>query len=323
MTEPTPTGILMVNLGTPAAPTPEAVKIYLAEFLSDPYIIKIPKLIWWPILHGIILRTRPKKTAKLYQKIWSSKGSPLLYLSQSLAQQVSDKLLSDGKKIPIILGMRYGEPSIRSALTQLQQLRVQKIIVLPLYPQYSTTTTASTETEIKDQLHQLSWQPVIKLISDYHDDTRYITAIAHSITQFWQQHKRGQMLVYSFHGLPKKYVSQGDPYYQHCLTSARLISNQLGLHDSQWRVVFQSRFGAQEWLQPYCAETLALLPKEGINKVDIVCPGFPVDCLETLEEIAIANKEIFLAAGGSDYRYIPALNDTDEHVDLISGLLDL
>lgn len=315
------TGILVVNLGTPDAPTPKAVKAYLEEFLWDPYIVQIPRPFWWVILHGIILKTRPKKSAKLYQKIWTTEGSPLLILSQSLVDSFRTSLTRHDQDLSVVLGMRYGNPSLAQALTTLKDVGVQKLIVLPLYPQYSTTTTASTFAQIQKLLQKLSWQPQLDLINNYHQEPHYINAVTKSIKIHWQQQPRSQILLFSFHGLPQKYVTKGDPYYDQCMMTAKKIAQELNLKETEWRVVFQSRFGAQAWLKPYCSEVLINLPSNKINTVDIVCPGFPVDCLETLEEIAITNKELFLKAGGVSYHYINSLNASKSHVDALTQIV--
>jgi ferrochelatase len=315
------TGILVINLGTPDAPTPKAVRRYLAEFLWDPYIVQIPRPLWWLVLHGIILRLRPPKTAKLYQKIWSTRGSPLLSYSQDLVQSIQNQFQKMGEDYPIVLGMRYGNPAIQDALELLQKKDVERIVVLPLYPQYSMPTTGSTLAQLTRSLKNLSWQPQVAFINNYHNEPLYICAISDSVKKQWQQQEPGELLIFSFHGLPEKYNARGDPYYQQCLTTAQAIANQLQLKEQQWRVVFQSRFGRERWLKPYCNEVLTSLPKSGIKKIDIICPGFPIDCLETLEEIAITNKEVFFHAGGQVYNYLPALNASDLHGKFLATIL--
>lgn len=318
---PRKTGILIVNLGTPSAPTPDAVKNYLAEFLWDPYIVQIPRAVWWLILNALILRTRPHKTAKLYQKIWLPQGSPLLHHSLELSQKIQTQLHEQDYPLPVALGMRYGQPAIKDALQILRSADIKDIIVLPLYPQYSTATTGSTKAEINKQLEYMCWNPTVKFIGDYHQQPDYIAAMTKAIENFWQMNDRGQLLIFSFHGLPEKYIKKGDPYYQQCLITAQMIASKLSLNEDQWRLVFQSRFGKEAWLKPYCVEVLKTLPAEGFQKIDMVCPGFPVDCLETLEEIAITNKEIFIMAGGKTYQYIPALNSSERHVQALTNIL--
>ncbi len=313
-------GVLVVNLGTPKAPTPQAVREYLAEFLLDPYVIQVPKFLWWFILNGFILTTRPRKSAKLYQKIWTLDGSPLLAISQRLLLKM--KAASREKSYPFkyALGMRYGEPSLKQALKTLKEGNTSKLIIFPLYPQYSFTTTASALSEIKKQLKQINWDPQIKLISKYAGQSSYIRALATSIDTQWQREVPGQKLLFSFHGIPRKHIANGDPYFDQCHETAKLVAAELNLNAKHWQVVFQSRFGREEWLKPYCHTVIQRLPQEGCKRVDIICPGFPIDCLETLEEIAITNKKTFQRAGGIAYNYIPALNDSDLH---LNSLLDI
>lgn len=315
-------GVLLTNVGTPDAPSPKAVKQYLAEFLSDPAIVAIPKALWWPLLNGIILKTRPRKSAALYEKIWRQEGSPLLVACQKMMHKL--KQLSDSKGFDAIyaLGMRYGNPNLAQALITLQQQGVQNLIVLPLYPQYSTTTTASTLKEINRQLIDMAWQPTLYPITYYAHEESYINALAFSVRQQWQQQPPGQLLLFSFHGIPQSKVVKGDPYYSHCLSTAHLVAKALNLSALQWRIVFQSRFGYQKWLQPYCVEVLQQLPPQGYRSIDIICPGFPADCLETLEEIAQTNKAIFLQSGGKSYNYIPALNETETHIECLFEIIN-
>lgn len=315
-------GVLISNLGTPQAATTQAVKSYLAEFLSDPYVVKLPRLIWWPILHGIILRTRPSKSAALYQKIWLKTGSPLFVITSSLLKKLAAYSRAQGVDYAFALGMRYGEPSIQTALLALKEKNITDLIVLPLYPQYSMTTTASTMAEVEKQLNILRWEPTCSFIQDYHLAPAYIEALADRITQAWQEHTPGEKLLFSFHGIPKSSISQGDPYYHQCLSTASAIAQKLKLDDARWQVVFQSRFGKQAWLEPDCVKTLATLALNGCQSVDIVCPGFAVDCLETLEEIAITNKKIFLEAGGHQFNYIQALNDDAAQIRCLWELLN-
>lgn len=319
------TGILLTNLGTPAAPTAKAVRKYLAEFLWDPRVVEIPRPIWWLILHGIVLRVRPKKSAKLYQAIWGAEGSPLLMYSQRLAANLqtqlnaSSGLASRDEEYVIALGMRYGAPSIENALNELRNHKVERIIVLPLYPQYSAATTASTFDAIAKALNKWRYIPQIKFIQQYFNHPKYIAAVANSIAE---QKQANSHLVFSFHGLPKRCVDLGDPYQLQSQTTAELIAKKLQLSKENYSVVFQSRFGAAEWLKPYCDEMLRNMPKQGIKDVTLVCPGFAVDCLETLEEIAQQNREIFLQAGGERFSYIPALNDSDQHAELLVNLVN-
>lgn len=318
---PNKIGILFTNLGTPSNPTPKAVRRYLAQFLSDRAIVNIPRLLWWFILYGFILPIRPKRTAKLYQKIWDTSGSPLLSISSKLVAKLQKILQAKNHHFEVELGMRYGEPSLKKALSSLYQASVTQLVIFPLYPQYSKTTTGSTITEINLQLKKMNWFPRIIVIKDYHDDEGYIAALTRTIKLQWQKKSPSKMLLFSFHGLPQKSVVQGDPYFHQCQTTASLVAKQLGLTDSQWQIVFQSRFGKEKWLQPYCSQFLHSLAQNHCDEVDIICPGFSVDCLETLEEIAMTNKDIFLRAGGKVLNYIPALNDSDLHAQMLTSIL--
>jgi len=325
--QPFRVGLLLVNLGTPDAPTPAAVRRYLAEFLSDRRVVEIPPLLWKLILHGIILRTRPAKSAKKYASIWTSDGSPLLVWTMRQAQylrgSLGERLKAQGLPpdlVQIEVGMRYGNPSIASALAKLKAARCDRILLLPMYPQYAASTTATACDAVFQTLMQERWMPALRTIAGWHDDPRYIKALATRVNGFWTQHGRPDKLIMSFHGVPKFTLTKGDPYHCLCHKTARLLAAELGLSDTQWQLAFQSRFGRAEWLQPYTDATLQALPGQGVRRVHVVCPGFPADCLETLEEIAIESKESFLHAGGQSYDYIPALND---HPALIHMLSDL
>lgn len=310
-------GILITNLGTPDAPTPAAVKNYLAEFLSDPHIIKLPTFIWKPILHGIVLQTRPKKTAALYQKIWTDSGSPLLVYSKKLVEKISDEL---PKELKFSLGMRYGKPSITTALEKFKQLKIDKLIVLPLYPQYSDATTGSTFDYIKEKLTYWRTKPSLTLINNYHNNPLYIKSIAQSIEKQLQPAPE-KFLLFSFHGVPARSIKSDDPYETHCFHTAELVALKLQIPNEHWGVAYQSRFGYGEWLRPYTDEVLKELPSKGFNDVTVVCPGFAVDCLETLEEIKELNREIFIAAGGKNFTYIPALNDSKDHAEMLATII--
>ena len=314
-------GVLLVNLGTPAAPTTAAVRSYLRDFLSDSRVIDYPRWKWLPILHGVILRIRPRKSAHAYQQIWTDKGSPLLVYTQALATTLHTQLKQDVHvDVQLVLGMTYGEPSIAQALQQLQQANVRKLLVLPLYPQYSVSTTASVFDAVSKALKDTFWLPELRFINHYHDDERYIAALAQSVTTHWQSHERNHLL-FSFHGLPQRYLYQGDPYHCQCLKTARLLAEKLQLNEKEWTVSFQSRVGREQWLSPYTDKTLLKFAREGIKRVTVICPGFAVDCLETFEEIALRNKAGFLAAGGESFAYIPALNDDVAHVQGLSHLV--
>jgi len=315
-------GVLVVNLGTPDAPTPSAVRRYLAEFLWDPRIVELPRPLWWLILHGIILRFRPARSAKAYREIWTEQGSPLLLHSQSIADGLQ-KLLPDrfDGDVHVELAMSYGSPSIRGALNRLDASRATRIVVLPLYPQYSGTTTASVFDAVSRELSKRRWVPELRFINQYHDREDFIAAHAANINEFWQQHGRGDKLLFSFHGVPRETLDKGDPYHCQCQKTGRLIAEALGLGDDDWLLTFQSRVGRGEWLRPYTDETVAALGKGGIGRLDVACPGFAVDCLETLEEIAMQNGEFLKQAGGGELRYIPALNARDDHVRVLGDLV--
>ena len=315
-------GVLLTNLGTPDAPTPAALRRYLAEFLWDRRVVDLPRPLWWLILHGIILRTRPARSARAYCDIWSEQGSPLLSISrtqQCMLQQQLDLVAPDRYKV--VLGMRYGNPSIESALTELQQAGIDTITVLPLYPQNSCSTTASTLDAISDALKQRRDVPHLDFIAGYHAHPAYITALANSVREHRDGRQPVEKLVISFHGTPLRYRQEGDPYYLQCQETARLLAQELGLSDEQWLLSFQSRFGREEWLQPYTDKTLQQLAQQGVKSVEVICPGFSADCLETLEEIAGENREIFIQAGGEVLFYIPALNGRDDHVAMMKELV--
>ncbi len=312
-------GILLVNLGSPSSAQTADVRQFLREFLGDSRVVNLPRILWWLILNLFILPFRPRKSAHAYKRIWTENGSPLLVFTQQLTAKLKARYGND--KMLIDCAMRYGKPLLREKLRDFKKLGVDEIVVVPLYPQYSSTTTASVFDVVAEEFVSWRHMPSLRFISDYYQSPAYIEAIAASIRQHWQNHGQAGLLLMSFHGLPAKLTDLGDPYYHHCQATARLIVDKLGLHDNQWQLVFQSRFGKAEWLQPYCVEVLQNLPKQGIKQVDVICPGFAVDCLETLEEIAITNKDIFIGAGGKSYRYIPALNDSDAHAELIFDLI--
>lgn len=313
------TGVLLVNLGSPEAPTVPAVRRFLRDFLWDPRVVNLPRPLWWLILNFFVLPFRPRRSARAYQKIWRDNGSPLSYLTRQLTEKLAARLQVSG--VFVDYAMRYGKPSIASRLKKFKKQGVEKLIVLPLYPQYSSTTTASVYDDLVRELNSWRHLPDLHFISDYHMQPVYIASIVDSIQQFWQDHGKNDLLLLSFHGLPEILTKWGDPYFYHCRKTAELIGEQLSLNQEQWQMVFQSRFGKAEWLKPYCVDTLQSLPEQGTKRVDIVCPGFAVDCLETLEEIALENRSVFISAGGSDYRYIPALNDSDAHVSVFCAIL--
>ena len=318
---PATTGILVTNLGTPDAPTRGALRKYLAEFLSDPRVIETPRLLWSPILHGIILRLRPWRSARAYREVWTEAGSPLLVISEQQCRAIRSALGGAEASFHVELGMRYGNPSIRSALEKLRGYNLEKLLVLPLYPQYSAATTASTFDAVAAVLKTWRRIPQLRIITSYHDDPGYINALVESIRDQWAQSGKPDKLLFSFHGLPRDYVLAGDPYSDECHATARLVARQLDLEEGLWEVSFQSRFGPREWLQPYTDKLLQQWGKNGIGHVQVICPGFAADCLETLEEIEIQNRDFFLSAGGNTFAYIPALNDRPRHVTALCDII--
>ncbi len=319
---PVRTGVLLVNLGTPEAPTARALRPYLRQFLGDSRVIEWPAWLWKPILNGIILNVRPKKSAKLYASIWTEEGSPLFVYSQSIARQMVTELAETwGDAIRVELAMRYGRPSIVEKLEALRQANVQRILVLPLFPQYSATTTATIFDVLFAELKRWRWTPELRTITGYHDHPRYIEGLAESMQRFWAENGRSPKLLFSFHGIPQSYFAKGDPYHCFCYKTARLVAAKLKLSKEEYQVCFQSRFGPQEWLQPYTDKTLAAWAQGGLERVDTICPGFAVDCLETLEEMAEQNKKLFLEAGGRQYQYIPCLNDGPAQLSLLLDLV--
>ncbi len=319
---PAAAGVLLVNLGTPEAPTPKAVRAYLAEFLSDPRIVEAPRWLWWLALHGVILRVRPARSAKLYQTIWTPAGSPLLTGTEALAAALQSSIRQQ-RPGPILVrtAMRYGTPSIAAALGELSKAGLRRLIVLPLFPQYSGTTTASALDAVSAELARWRWVPDLRFIADYHAEPRYIEALARSVEAHWQAHGRAERLVLSFHGIPQRYFRNGDPYFCQCQATARALRERLDLREDDVIVSFQSRVGREPWLAPYTDEVFRKLPGQGVRRVQVLCPGFAVDCLETLEEIAIRNREYFLAAGGERLEYIAALNAGADHVAALSELI--
>ncbi|OBX09060.1 ferrochelatase [Gallibacterium salpingitidis] len=312
-------GVLLVNLGTPDQPTTTAVKRYLRQFLTDPRVIDLPRWQWLPLLNLIILPKRAPRVAKLYQQIWQAEGSPLLTISQQQKIALQQRFDLQQQNVVVELAMTYGNPSITAALTKLYQAKVERIILLPLYPQYSSTTTASVLDTFYKALQQQRCILPFGVIFSYHNHPLYIAALAKSVAQYKQADEH---LLISFHGIPVRYQQEGDYYPEHCQQTADALAQQLNLSNDQWTLSYQSRFGKEEWLQPYTDETLLSLPKRNIKKVAVICPGFAADCLETLEEIAQENKRYFLQAGGESYRYIPALNADSDHIELLYQLID-
>ncbi|MGR8950225.1 MAG: ferrochelatase [Gammaproteobacteria bacterium] len=315
-------GVVVCNLGTPDAPDTGAVRSYLAQFLSDKRVVELSDWLWKPILHGVILRIRPGRSAAAYRKVWTENGSPLLDISKRQVAAISDALNRENENsFAVELGMRYGEPSIGSALQALREQQVRKIIVLPLYPQYASATTGSVFDAVATEIAQWRWVPELHFVNEYYNDSRYLDALAASVEKHWRDNGRNEHLLMSFHGIPEEYFLAGDPYFCHCQATGRELAKRLSLNEDCWQITFQSRVGRQQWLQPYTDLTVAALAKNGTKSLDVVCPGFSADCLETVEEIAMQNAEIFADHGGQAFSYIPALNDNDDHVALLSELI--
>ena len=312
--------VLLCNLGTPDAPTPAAVRRYLAEFLSDPRVVEIPRALWLPILHGVILRTRPAKSARKYASIWTPEGSPLRVWTEKQARMLGGYLGERGHPVTVRFAMRYGNPSIASVLDDLKAQGTTRVLVLPLYPQYSGTTTASVHDAVYRWAGRVRSLPELRFVNRYHDDRGYIAALARRVTDHWMSHGRPDKLVLSFHGVPKRTLLRGDPYHCECLKTARLLGDRLGLRQDDLVVTFQSRLGRAEWLQPYTEPTLVALAKQGAKRVDVICPGFTSDCLETLEEINQEARAAFLDAGGSEFHYLQCLNDQHEWIAALAAI---
>jgi ferrochelatase len=317
------TGILVVNLGTPDQPETGSVRRYLGEFLADPRVVEIPRIFWLALLHGVILRKRAPISAKAYQNIWLPEGSPLMVYSR----HISDAIGAAAKRrykgpVKVELAMRYGKPSIAEGLEKLRQRGVRRLLVLSLYPQYSATTTATVFDAVSKELRGWRWIPETRFINQYHDDSGYIKALANSVEDHWREAGRDGFLLMSFHGLPQRNLQQGDPYFCQCQKTARLLANKLGLAEDKWKISFQSRFGKAQWVQPYTDKTLKKLAAKGQQRVDVICPGFPAACLETLEEMNVENRATFLAAGGEEYHYIPALNQNEDHIGALMDIID-
>ena len=315
-------GVLVTNLGTPEAPTAAALRTYLREFLSDPRVVEIPRIVWMVILHGIILRIRPKKSAALYKSIWTDEGSPLLVISKQQKEKLAIKLAEKyGDNVTVSLAMRYGNPSIENALNSFQKEGVNDIIVLPLYPQFAGPTVASTFDAVVNTLQKWRWIPNLRFISGYHDNPKYINALANTVIEHIATHGKPDKLVLSYHGMPKLFLDNGDPYFCFCHKTTRLLAEQLNLSEDDFVLTFQSRFGKAEWLQPYTDVTLAKLAEEGHKHVAIISPAFSADCLETLEELEHENRAVFIQAGGETYHYIACLNDRDDHIDALVDVI--
>lgn len=314
-------GVLYVNLGSPDEPTPSALRRYLRPFLADTRVIEIPKYKWWPILYGIVLVFRPKRSAKLYRSIWTDEGAPLIVTSKRQAELLEVKLRERiGEPVHVAVGMTYGNPSIQSALDSLLEKKIRKLFVLPAYAQYSATSSASVFDVTTAELRKWRWVPDFRIAMSFHDHPAYIKALANSIRDHWQKNGRAKTLFFSFHGVPTRYILAGDPYLCHCHKTARLVAEELGLNKEEYTVAFQSIFGKEEWIKPTTDKTLIALAQQGLESVEVVCPGFGADCLETLEEIEVENKHLFLEAGGKEFHYIPALNTRDDYIAALADI---
>jgi ferrochelatase len=316
-------GILLVNSGTPASAAPKDVRKFLAGLLGDPRVVELPRALWLPILHGLILPFRPRRSARKYRKIWSQAGSPLLALSEKLRSELictlAQRMLAP---LSIELAMLYGgDPTVPQALTKLRESGAQRILVVPLFPQYCGATTGAVYDRVNAELRRWRWLPELRFVAEYHDYPGYIDSLRASVTQHWETHGRTQHLLISFHGIPERYFHKGDPYFCKCQKTARLLADELMLKDNEWSVSFQSRFGADAWLKPYTSSVLQEMPGRGTRRMTVVCPGFAVDCLETLEEIEMENRDVFMAAGGEQFQYVPALNARPEHARFLADLI--
>lgn len=316
-------GVLFTNLGTPEAATAPALRVYLNQFLSDPRVVEIPRLLWWLILHGIILRFRPRRSAASYAKVWTEQGSPLLVNTRKLVESVASRLAEQERTDLVVdFAMRYGHPGVPDVLERMFRQGVRQCLVVPLYPQYSATTTASTFDAIAEDFRRRRWIPGLRFVPHYHDYPPFIEAAAAKIRAHWKEHGRADQLLFSYHGIPLRYLRQGDPYHCQCHKTSRLIAEALSLEKTEWQTTFQSRFGREEWLKPYTDETLKAFPGQGVKSVQIFCPGFAADCLETIEEIGEENRDYFLAAGGECFQYITALNDQEDHCEALVSLVN-
>ena len=320
---PSRTGVVLVNLGTPEEPTPAAVKTYLAEFLSDPRVVEIPRLVWKAILHGIVLNRRSRQSAEKYAQIWRNEGSPLRVFTQRQTQLLKGLLGEKfGDQLSVRYAMRYGRPAIRHVLDDLKAEGCERVLLVPLYPQYAASTTASVFDVIAAWCGRQRNVPALRLLKHFHDHPAYITALSNSVREFWRVQGRPDKLLMSFHGLPRYTYDRGDPYYAQCQHTASLLAAELGLQAEQWQLSFQSRFGRAQWLQPYTTASLQALAKQGVSRVDVVCPGFVADCLETLEEIALEGKAVFLQAGGREFHAIPCLNDRADWIVALAQIVE-
>jgi ferrochelatase len=313
-------GVLLVNSGTPASLSTRDVRAFLAGLLGDPRVVELPRLLWWPILNGIILRIRPRASAKKYAAIWTPQGSPLAVQSEALRRALETSLRGSGT--PVALAMLYtGGATVAEAVNSLLEGGAEGILAIPMFPQYCGASSGAVFDQVSGALRRLRYVPALKFVSSYHDDPAYIAALAASVQEHWRDHGVTRHLLMSFHGVPERFITSGDPYREQCQRTASLLAQRLGLDADAWSVSFQSRFGRARWLQPYTSEVLAALPKRGIDSVSVICPGFAADCLETLEEIGMENRDVFLAAGGGRYHYIDALNARPDHVAALGALV--
>ena len=315
-------GVLLVNSGTPASLAPRDVRSFLKGLLSDPRVIELPRALWLPILYGFILPFRPRRIAHKYRSIWTPEGSPLVAISSKLRAELTRALAQQlPSRLSIELGMLYSPPSVQDALERLRSEGAKQLLVLPLFPQYSGATTGATHDRVNEELRSWRWLPELRFVADYSDDARYIEALRASVAATWATEGRTKHLVVSFHGIPLRYVQNGDPYLRRCQGTAQRLAAALGLREDEWTVSFQSRFGAAEWLKPYTIDLMASLPPRGVDEVTVVCPGFAIDCLETLEEIDVENRQAFVAAGGRRFLYVPALNAGSSHAEVLAKLI--
>ncbi len=316
-------GLLLVNLGTPDAPTPEALRRYLKEFLWDPRVVEVPRPVWWLVLNGFILNVRPKRSAESYRSIWTEAGSPLMVNTRNQAEALQAFLARRHRgRVVVDFAMRYGNPSMADKLQHLWQQGVRQLVVLPMYPQYSGSTTGSVFDALAADFRQRRWLPELRFVNQYHDHPAYISAVASSIRNYWGEHGRPQKLLFSYHGEPQRYFDAGDPYHCQCHKTSRLIAERLHLDADNYQTTFQSRFGREPWLQPYTDAMLTALPSQGCTSVQVVCPGFSADCLETLEEIEVENRGYFLAAGGEKFGYIRCLNARPDHIEALADIVE-
>ena len=314
-------GILLVNLGTPDAPTAAALRPYLKQFLSDPRVVEVPRLVWWPILHGVVLTTRPRKSAEKYAKIWTAEGSPLRVHTERQANLLR-ACLAARTRGSVVVGwaMRYGVPPVEQALAELKAQGCDRILVIPLYPQHAASSTGSAYDAVLAAVTRMRNVPELRLVKHFHDHPGYIDALAGSVRDYWMANGRPERLVMSFHGVPRFTLDRGDPYHCECHKTGRLLAESLSLQAGEYLITFQSRFGRAEWLKPYTQDTLEALGRDKVRRVDVVCPGFVADCLETLEEIAIENKTAFLSSGGGEFHYIPCLNERDDWIEALAAI---